>query len=126
MAWEMYLRMESTHESFVMLQILANDCYRAGHFFYSLKAFDVLERLDPAPECDLNIDVPKFHMFHIIDRYWEGKRGAAIGVFQLVIAGKENRETLTEVITMLRNTQSPQVEYFVKIIGKWIKENLSH
>lgn len=49
-AWEMYLRMESTHESFVMLQILANDCYRAGHFFYSLKAFDVLERLDPAPE----------------------------------------------------------------------------
>ena len=51
MAWEMYLRMESTHESFVMLQILANDCYRAGHFFYSLKAFDVLERLDPAPEC---------------------------------------------------------------------------
>ena len=51
MAWEMYLRMESTHESFIMLQILANDCYRAGHFFYSLKAFDVLERLDPAPEC---------------------------------------------------------------------------
>jgi hypothetical protein len=54
LAWEMYLRMESTHESFVMLQILANDCYRAGHFFYSLKAFDVLERLDPAPECALH------------------------------------------------------------------------
>jgi intraflagellar transport protein 56 len=47
-------------------------------------------------------------------------------VFQQVIAGKENRETLTEVIAMLRNTQSPQVEYFVKIIGKWIKENQSH
>jgi intraflagellar transport protein 56 len=44
-------------------------------------------------------------------------------VFQKVIAGKENREALTEVISMLRNTQSPQVEYFVKIIGKWIKEN---
>jgi intraflagellar transport protein 56 len=64
--------------------------------------------------------------FHAWCRYWEGKRGAAIGVFQQVIAGKENREALNEVIAMLRNTQSPQVEYFVKIIGKWIKENPTH
>ena len=62
MAWEMYLRMESTHESFIMLQILANDCYRAGHFFYSLKAFDVLERLDPAPEC---AQPPIFQYSHV-------------------------------------------------------------
>jgi intraflagellar transport protein 56 len=68
----------------------------------------------------------KLHTFHTQHRYWEGKRGAAIGVFQQVIAGKENREMLNEVIAMLRNTQSPQVEYFVKIIGKWIKENPSH
>lgn len=31
---------------------------------YAAKAFDVLERLDPDPE------------------YWEGKRGACVGVFQ--------------------------------------------
>ena len=67
----------------------------------------------------------KLQTIHTQRRYWEGKRGAAIGVFQQVIAGKENRETLNEVIAMLRNTQSPQVEYFVKIIGKWIKENPS-
>lgn len=66
------------------------------------------------------------HVAYAQFRYWEGKRGAAIGVFQKVIAGKENREALTEVISMLRNTQSPQVEYFVKIIGKWIKENPTH
>ncbi len=37
-----------------------------GQFYYSAKAFDMLERLDPSPE------------------YWEGKRGAAIGHFQQV------------------------------------------
>jgi hypothetical protein len=44
-----------------------------GQFYYAAKAFDVLERLDPNPE------------------YWEGKRGACVGVFQLIIAGHEPR-----------------------------------
>lgn len=54
-----------------------------------MKAFDVLERLDPDPE------------------FWEGKRGAAIGVFQMVIAGAENKEKLIEVIQMLKSTNNP-------------------
>jgi intraflagellar transport protein 56 len=49
----------------------------------------VLERLDPDPE------------------FWEGKRGASIGVFQMVIAGKEQKEKLIEVIQMLMNTNNP-------------------
>lgn len=44
-----------------------------GQFYYAAKAFDVLERLDPNPE------------------YWEGKRGACVGVFQQIIAGHEPR-----------------------------------
>ena len=47
-----------------------------GHFYYAAKAFDVLERLDPNPE------------------YWEGKRGACVGIFQQIIAGHEPRYTL--------------------------------
>jgi len=64
-----------------------------GHFLYAAKAFDVLERLDPDPE------------------YWEGKRGACVGVFQLVIAGKGSKEDLQDVLTMVRNTSNPQVHY---------------
>lgn len=60
LAWELYLKMETSTESFNLLQLLANDCYKTGAFFYSAKAFDVLERLDPNPE------------------YWEGKRGACV------------------------------------------------
>ena len=103
-AWELYLKMNSSNESFNLLQLIANDCYRMGHFMYAAKAFDVLERLDPKPE------------------YWEGKRGACVGVFQLMIAGKASRDDLQDVLTMVRNTSNPQVEYIVRIIQKWCKE----
>jgi len=48
-----------------------------GLFYYAAKAFDVLERLDPNPE------------------YWEGKRGACVGVFQMIIAGHESKSVST-------------------------------
>lgn len=112
-----------------------------GQFYYSAKAFDVLERLDPNPE------------------YWEGKRGACVGIFQLILAGRETRsgfhdllmllycdfkllnltlsdeccvirllfssfrESLKEVFPMLRSTGNPQVEYIIRIMKKWAKEN---
>ncbi|KAK0055900.1 intraflagellar transport protein 56 [Biomphalaria pfeifferi] len=105
-AWELYLKMETSGESFSLLQLIANDCYKMGQFYYAAKAFDVLERLDPNPE------------------YWEGKRGACVGVFQLIIAGSEQRETLRDVINMLRNTSNPQVEYIIRTMKKWAKENM--
>ena len=61
MAWNLYINMENTAESFNILQLIAHDCYNMGHFFISLKAFDVLSRLDPDPE------------------YFEGKQGALVG-----------------------------------------------
>lgn len=71
LAWELYLKMETSAEAFSLLQLIANDCYKMGQFYYAARAFDVLERLDPNPE------------------YWEGKRGACVGMFQMIIAGKE-------------------------------------
>lgn len=70
-----------------------------------MKAFDVLERLDPDPE------------------FWEGKRGASIGVFQMVIAGRESKESLIEVIQMIKNSSNPQVEYFLQVMKKWGQQN---
>ena len=54
-----------------------------GQFYYAAKAFDVLERLDPNPE------------------YWEGKRGACVGVFQMIIAGHEPRWVALLLVTKL-------------------------
>uniref|UniRef100_A0A8C5Q178 Intraflagellar transport protein 56 n=1 Tax=Leptobrachium leishanense TaxID=445787 RepID=A0A8C5Q178_9ANUR len=105
LAWELYLKLETSGESFSLLQLLANDCYKMGQFYYSAKAFDVLERLDPSPE------------------YWEGKRGACVGIFQMILAGREPKETLREVIHLLRSTGSTQVEYIIRIMKKWGKDN---
>jgi len=107
LAWETYSKMDTNNESFNLLHLIANDCYKMGQFYYACQAFDVLERLDPDPE------------------FWEGKRGAAIGVFQQVIANKESVDKLQEVVFLLRNTGSnPQVDYMVnRVMKKWAKEN---
>ena len=76
-----------------------------GQFFHAAKAFDVLERLDPNPE------------------YWEGKRGACVGVLQLVVAGHEPRESLREVVAILRSTSQPQAELIIMAIRKWARDN---
>jgi intraflagellar transport protein 56 len=76
-----------------------------GHFYYAARAFDMLERMDPNPE------------------YWEGKRGACAGAFQLIVAGHEPRETLREILLLLRNTSSPQAESMVKVMRKWARDN---
>ncbi len=55
-----------------------------GQFYYAAKAFDVLERLDPNPE------------------YWEGKRGACVGIFQMIIAGHEPRWVPVMLVKVLK------------------------
>jgi len=106
LAWETYVTMETSNESFNLLHLIANDCYKMGHFYYACKAFDVLERLDPDPE------------------FWEGKRGAAVGVFQRAVAGKESTDKLQEVVNLLRSTNNPQVEYMInRVMKKWAKDN---
>lgn len=104
-AWELYLKMDTSNESFNLLQLISNECYQTGAFFFAAKAFDVLERIDPDPE------------------YWEGKRGALVGAFQKVVAGEEKKEVMRDVIQMLRNTNNPQVEYIMQIMKKWCVEN---
>lgn len=103
-AWDLYLKMDTSNESFNLLQLIANDAYKMGHFYYAAKAFDVLERLDPDPE------------------YWEGKRGACVGVFQKVIARQESMEALRDVVSMLRNTMNPQVSVCCTAgINSWVR-----
>uniref|UniRef100_H3G8C9 Uncharacterized protein n=1 Tax=Phytophthora ramorum TaxID=164328 RepID=H3G8C9_PHYRM len=104
-AWDLYLKLDNSDDSFNLLQLIAHDCYKMGEFLYSAKAFDILERLDPDPE------------------YWEGKRGACVGVFQRAVAGKATRVELEEVLSILKANNNPQVEYIVRIMKKWGAEN---
>lgn len=70
-AWDLYLKIENSQDSLIILQSIANDCYKTNQFWQSAKAFDMLERLDLLPE------------------YWEGKRGACAGIFQQIVLGNQ-------------------------------------
>ena len=101
-AWSLFRSVSSSSLAFQILTLLANDCYRMGMFLESLKGFDLLDRLDSSPE------------------YWEAKRGAAVGHFQAVIGGKEHRDSLQEVMSILRGNKNPQAEQICNVIRKWI------
>ncbi|KAL3203869.1 hypothetical protein MRX96_041661 [Rhipicephalus microplus] len=103
-AWELYQSMDTSSESFSLLQLLANDCYKMGHFLYAARGFDLLGKIDANPE------------------YWEGKRGACVGTFQRVIAGKDEPECLREIVEMLKSESHSQAESISKVIRGWCKE----
>ncbi|XP_042909705.1 intraflagellar transport protein 56 [Parasteatoda tepidariorum] len=105
LAWELYSKLEHCNESFSLLQQIANDCYKMGQFFYAAKAFDILERSDPNPE------------------FWEGKRGACVGVIQMIIAGHEPSESLQEIFQILRTSTNPQAEKILRVAKTWAKES---
>lgn len=41
----------------------------------------------------------------------------------MVVAGNETRDHLVEAMAMLRESNNPQVEFILKVIRKWGKEN---
>lgn len=69
-AWDIYLSTETSSDSFNVLQLIGNDCYKMGHFYYSVKAFEALEKIDGEGD------------------YEDALRGSVVGVFQMAIAGK--------------------------------------
>uniref|UniRef100_A0A8D9E4S6 Intraflagellar transport protein 56 n=1 Tax=Cacopsylla melanoneura TaxID=428564 RepID=A0A8D9E4S6_9HEMI len=104
-AWDLYSKLDPSQDSLQILQLIANETYRRAAFWFAFKAFDALERAEPLAE------------------YWEGKRGACAGLVQLIMAGKENRQRLSDVVQLLRNSSNSQVEGMIRTIKKWAKDN---
>ncbi|KAL1488888.1 hypothetical protein ABEB36_014680 [Hypothenemus hampei] len=103
-AWDLYMRMDNSSDSFNLLLQIGNECYKMGEFFYAAKAFDMLDRLDPNPE------------------FWEGKRGAIVGIFQGVVAKQLSVDMLSDILQLLRGSKMSQADNIAKIIRKWAKD----
>ncbi|VDN60564.1 unnamed protein product [Dracunculus medinensis] len=104
-AWQISTRMKQSAENFFILRMIANDCYKIEEYYYSAKAFDAMERIEPNPE------------------YWEGKRGAVVGLFKLVSEQKAPPEQLKEALVLLEKSRHPQVEQIANAIRKYCKHN---
>lgn len=84
-----------------LLKVVADCCYEVGEFYVAMRAFDELERLEDS------------------DTYWDGKRGAAVGVFVRVITGKESQETLRDVVQMLRHVNTTEADNLLRPMLEW-------
>ncbi|EFJ06836.1 hypothetical protein SELMODRAFT_134715, partial [Selaginella moellendorffii] len=103
-AWEHFLCLEASDETFSLLQLIANECYKTCQYLYAAKAFDAIEEMDESMDC------------------WEGKQGACLGVLQKVISGEEPCESMKQVFALLENTNNPEVEFLLKVMQDWLKE----
>merc|ERR1719158_1800124 len=106
-AWEIYLRMDSGLETLTLLRLMANDAFKVKAYYYSAKAFDVLERLDPD------------------DENWQGKRAACLGMISRIAAGKEEQpeNMLAEAMNMLRESESAdraEAGQILSAIEQWL------
>lgn len=109
-AWDLYLKMESTSDAYKLLKLVANDCYATQNFYFAVKAFDVLERLDPDPE------------------YWEAKRGACVGFFQQIATGATafDAHRSDDVLKLLLNSKRAlEASQLAAILRKWVLSSLS-
>ena len=95
-AWDVYISTETSTDSYNLLQLIGNDSYKMGHFYYAIKAFEALEKIDSEND------------------YEDALRGSVLGVFQMVVAGKESVEHLIEAAAILKSTESsPQVSKYL-------------
>ncbi|KAH8420897.1 hypothetical protein KR222_008665, partial [Zaprionus bogoriensis] len=105
LAWNVFITRDTNAEAFLLLQLIANECYKCEEFWVAAKAFDMLEKLDPSPE------------------NWEGKRGACAGVlYAMVTKAHRGRPGggISEVIGLLRESSNSQAEAMIKTIRKHI------
>ncbi|XP_037930559.1 intraflagellar transport protein 56-like, partial [Teleopsis dalmanni] len=103
-AWNLFIARDTSSEAFLLLQLIANECYKCEEFWFAAKAFDMLEKLDPSPE------------------NWEGKRGACAGVLFATITKYKKMQmphSISEVIGLLRESSYPQAETIIRTIRKY-------
>ncbi len=77
-AWQLCVaRPQQAPGTVNLLHLVANECYTAGSFHIAARAFDALERAEPA------------ELSHT-----QGKLAACVGMLQLAAAGKETSASL--------------------------------
>ena len=103
-AWNLYLEMDTSNDTLKLLNLIGNESYKNGFFYYALKAFDILERLD-------NED------------HSHAKVAAAVGIFKEFLLQKCEQDKFEECIAILRaSNKFVHVEHCLKVLESFLQE----
>ena len=106
LAWNLYISIDNHLVAVYILNFIANELYRMGHYYFSFKAYLFLEKFSPSEENS------------------KGKISSAIGVFYLLLNKKISADRLQEVIHYLCDgPQTIEVNKALKVFKQWGKEN---
>ncbi|CAD5216238.1 unnamed protein product [Bursaphelenchus okinawaensis] len=107
-AWDLCKSGENTHDIVRLLHLVANDCYIAESYYYSLKAFDHLHGIDIAVNDNKIISA---------------KKGAFIGVVKMFSCGRVTLENLRESLRILEKSREiPSVVNCIQTTKTWLNE----
>ena len=106
MLGDIYISIDSHLVAVYILNFIAHELYRMGHFYFAFKAFVFLEKFSPSAENT------------------SGKISSAIGVFYLLLSAKISSDRLQEVIHYLCDSPpTPEVNKILLVFKNWGKEN---
>ena len=100
-AWNIYNESTKSEDAKVLLQIISNDCYVNGFYYYAMKAYDVLSK------------------FERDETMRDGMIASAVGVFRSVLSSKETPDKLYDVLSTLAS--EPEAEDTLQIIQNYIE-----
>lgn len=100
-AWNLYNEATQSEDAKTLLQIIANDCFLGGYYYYSMKAYDLLAKF----EGDATMR--------------EGMIASAIGVFRGILSRRESSDKLYDVLTTLAS--EPEAESVLQTIQSYVE-----
>ncbi|GMS84224.1 hypothetical protein PENTCL1PPCAC_6399, partial [Pristionchus entomophagus] len=104
-AWDIFMKVRNSNESVTLLKIIASDSYKTGQFYWMVRAYDALEKIDPSPD------------------HWQGKRAAVTGQFVQLVKGECSPKEMSEVLKFLQNGNHSQIESINGTISNWCANN---
>ncbi|EPZ32299.1 TPR-like protein [Rozella allomycis CSF55] len=108
-AWDLYCSMETSSESYQILQLVGHECFKRKFFLISGRAFKALEALDPSIE------------------HFQGKIASAVAAFKQVYDGLADASNIKDILELLEDSSHPQADMSLQLIRRWCKENgISH
>ncbi|OHT05457.1 hypothetical protein TRFO_26804 [Tritrichomonas foetus] len=102
-AWNLYSEATSTEDAKTLLEIISNDCFQSGDYYYAMRAYDILAK------------------YELDTTYKEGMIASAIGVFRNVLSRRESADKLQEVLATL--STEPDAAQTLQVITDYIENS---